>query len=633
MAGLLQRARDWFRSPPTSDTLEQRHAITVQVICLIGAGALLASEGVRALTGLTGAALPSVYMHVTGAVVLLLGFVLLRRGRFQWSVRLLIGGIVAASSVGIAWSGFQYNLPNVRNLAVPLAMAALLIGRRALWTTMGVYALALGAAQLRDAGYLGGSGPGVAPSSPLGGAVSAIISLSILSLVLDRLGYTLREGFTLAVAQQRELQHATVELRTVNAALSEEMFRRQEVEAQLIAAQKMEAIARLSGGIAHDFNNLLTIIVGSAELSKMSIDNQHPIQENLDEIATAAQRAAELTGQLLAFARKQLVEPRVLSVSECLLATEKMVRRLIGEDIELVCSPASETWCVRLDAGQFEQIILNLVVNARDAMSSGGRLTLASENVALQLPLASTHFDLGPGEYAVIVVADNGTGMDADTQSKIFEPFFTTKEKGKGTGLGLSTCYGIVKQAGGAIFCESAPGKGTKFRVYLPRTEADSVDEIRRPNAPRSGKNELLLVVEDEKELREMLARILRGLGYRVLLAGGTEQALAVAERCPDHIALLITDMVLPGGNGRELAEQIVRARPELKVLFTSGYTDDAALRGALAVREVEFLAKPFTPASLADKVRAVLARGTDRHPERRTPDIIRAGGGRRSAV
>jgi len=616
VAGLLRRIRVWLKSSPTTDALEQRHVVTVQLLCLIGAAALLTSETVRVLTGFAGEALPSVLMHVAGALVLLAGFILLRRGRFQWSVRLLLGGIVAVSSVGVALSGFEYNLPTVRNLTVPLAMAALLLGRRALWTTMGVYALALIVAQLRDAGDLGGSGPLAAPSAPFGGAIDAVISLTILSLVLDRLGYTLRDGFTLALARQRELEHATIELRTVNAALSEEMFRRQEVEAQLIAAQKMEAIARLSGGIAHDFNNLLTVIVGSAELSKMSIEAQHPIQENLDEIATAAQRAAELTGQLLAFARKQLVEPRVLSVTERLMATEKMVRRLIGEDIELVCQPASETWCVRLDAGQFEQIILNLVVNARDAMSSGGRLTLASENVVLQLPLASTHFDLGPGEYAVIIVADNGTGMDADTQSKIFEPFFTTKEKGKGTGLGLSTCYGIVKQAGGAIFCESAPGKGTKFRVYLPRTERVSVDDVRRSSAPRSANNELLLVVEDERELREMLARILRGLGYRVLLAGGPEQAISVAERCPEEIALLITDMVLPGGNGRELAEQIVRARPRLKVLFTSGYTDDATLRGALAIREVEFLAKPFTPAGLADKVRAVLASGDGSAPK-----------------
>jgi len=608
VGGLIQRVRGWLKSSPTTDFLEQRQVVTVQLICLVGAGALLASEGLRVLSGLDGEELPLVVMRIAGALVLLAGLVSLRRGRFQWSVRLLLGGIVAVSSVGVAMSGFAYNLPTIRNLAVPLAMAALLIGRRALWTTMGIYAVTLGVAQLRDAGYLGGTGPHMAPSAPLGGAIDAVISLTILSLVLDRLGFTLREGFTLAVARQRELEHATVELRAVNAALSEEIFRRQEVEAQLIAAQKMEAIARLSGGIAHDFNNLLTIIVGSAELSKMSIDAKHPIHENLDEIATAAQRAADLTGQLLAFARKQLVEPRVLSVTERLSATEKMVRRLIGEDIELVCQPASETWCVCLDAGQFEQIILNLVVNARDAMTSGGRLTLASENVALQLPLASTHFDLGPGEYAVIVVADNGTGMDADTQSKIFEPFFTTKEKGKGTGLGLSTCYGIVKQAGGAIFCESAPGKGTKFRVYLPRTDRVSADEIRRSHAPRSTNNELLLVVEDEKELREMLARILRGLGYRVLLAGGTEQAVSVAEQCTEEIALLITDMVLPGGNGRELAEQIVRARPRLKVLFTSGYTDDATLRGALAIREVEFLAKPFTPASLADKVRAVLA-------------------------
>jgi signal transduction histidine kinase/ActR/RegA family two-component response regulator len=607
MEGLLQRARTSFASSPTSDALEQRHAVTVQLICLIGAAVLLASEGVRIVTGHAAEALPTIYMHTAGALVFLVGFVLLRRGQFQWSVRLLLGGIVAVSAVGVAWSGLEYNLPAIPNLTVPLAMAALLIGRRALWTAMGIYAVALMAAQLHDAGYWG-SGPRPAPISPFGGAVEAVICLAILSLVLDRLGYTLRDGFTLAVARQRELERATVELRTVNAALSEEMVRRQEVEAQLVAAQKMEAIARLSGGIAHDFNNLLTIIVGSTELSKMGIDEKHPIRENLDEIATAAQRAAELTGQLLAFARKQLVEPRVLSVAACLSATEKMVRRLIGEDIELICRPAGETWCVRLDGGQFEQIVLNLVVNARDAMSSGGRLTLTSENVALDLPLASTHFDLGPGQYAVIVVADNGTGMDADTQSKIFEPFFTTKEKGKGTGLGLSTCYGIVKQAGGAIFCESAPGKGTKFRVYLPRTDEPPEEEVRRPNAPRSASNELLLVVEDERELREMLARILRGLGYRVLLAGGPEQALLVAERCSEEIALLITDMVLPGGNGRELAEQLVAARPGLKVLFTSGYTDDAALRGALAIREIDFLAKPFTPAGLADKVRTVLA-------------------------
>jgi CheY-like chemotaxis protein len=228
----------------------------------------------------------------------------------------------------------------------------------------------------------------------------------------------------------------------------------------------------------------------------------------------------------------------------------------------------------------------------------------------LQETRRSAHFELGPGEYVVIVVGDSGTGMDAKTEARIFEPFFTTKEKGKGTGLGLSTCYGIVKEAGGAIFYETSPGKGTAFRVYLPRSQVSPVRESRPSTAPRSASGELLLVVEDEKELREMVARILRTFGYRVLVASNAEQALSVAEHCPEEISLLVTDMILPGSNGRELAERLVDVRPKLKVLFTSGYTDDAALRRGLANEEVEFLAKPFTPASLAAKVREVLATG-----------------------
>jgi two-component system sensor histidine kinase EvgS len=391
---------------------------------------------------------------------------------------------------------------------------------------------------------------------------------------------------------------------------------RAQLEAQLRQAQKMEAVGRLAGGIAHDFNNLLTAITGYTGLLLRGLTDPGQ-RAKAEAIGRAADQAASLTSQLLSFSRKQVLASRAMDLNAVLVRIESVLRRVIGEDIQLVSVPAPDLWPIRADPGRIEQVLMNLAVNARDAMPRGGTLTLETANVELPEAFCRLHPGASPGPHVLLTVSDTGQGMEPEVQKRIFEPFFTTKPVGSGTGLGLATVYGIVKQSDGYITLESAPGSGSTFRVYLPRAasvsaEAEEVEPPlpeREPKAASEGHaSESILLVEDEDVVRDLAHEVLEEKGYTVLAARHAGEALLVAERHPGPIDLLLTDVVMPHMGGRELAQRVVAQRPRVKVLYVSGYTDDAVLRHGVMEAEVAFLQKPFTAAALLAQVRAVLA-------------------------
>ena len=384
---------------------------------------------------------------------------------------------------------------------------------------------------------------------------------------------------------------------------------RKELEGQLLHAQKMEAVGRLAGGIAHDFNNVLTAVLATVDL--MLLDEPAQWQaDDLRDIRSSGERAAGLTKQLLAFSRKQILNPRVVDLTEVMHNLEGMLPRLLGEDVELQVNLASDLKNVRVDPGQVEHVIINLAVNARDAMPRGGRLTIETRNVDLDEEYAESHVDAAPGPHVLIAITDSGVGMDEATRARVFEPFFTTKEVGKGTGLGLSTSYGVVRQSGGHIWLYSEPGRGTTFKIYLPQVEepADPLGLKTEPAAAQGG-SETILVVEDDEPVRAATARILSGAGYTVLEASSGKDALAVAAAHQGALHLLVTDVVMPGLAAPDLAGQLTGEHPGLKVLFTSGYTSDVIARHGLLESGTEFLEKPFARNSLLRRVREVLER------------------------
>jgi PAS domain S-box-containing protein len=392
--------------------------------------------------------------------------------------------------------------------------------------------------------------------------------------------------------------------------LVEDVTQQRSLEAQFRQAQRLEAVGRLAGGVAHDFNNVLTAITGYSDLLLEDLDPSDPKRGDIEEIRTAAKRATVLTRQLLAFSRKQVLQTRVLNLNEVVQTLEKMLHRLIGEDVKLKLSLASDLGAVRADPGQLEQVVLNLAVNSRDAMPNGGRLTIETANIVLDEAYARDHAGATPGQCVMLAVSDTGIGMDAETRSHLFEPFFTTKELGKGTGLGLATVYGIVKQSGGYVWVYSEPGRGATFKIYLPRVQ--ETVESQAPatiEQPAVGGRETVLLAEDDPSVREIVAQVLAQKGYRVLRAPDGQTAIEMARGQRGALHLLVTDLVMPGMTGRELAETLRAERPGLRVLYMSGYTDDAVVRHGVLEEGMPYLQKPFTPRALAAKVREVLDR------------------------
>lgn len=390
-------------------------------------------------------------------------------------------------------------------------------------------------------------------------------------------------------------------------AIAEDVTERRVLEDQFRQSQKMEAVGRLAGGVAHDFNNLLMVISGYTEVMLAKLEVDHPLHEKGRAIQQAADRATTLTRQLLAFSRKQLLELKVIDVNAIVQDMERLLRPLIGENIELATRLAPDAGHTRADSGQIEQVLMNLVVNAKDAMPNGGRLAIQTQNIAVDGTHRWGQTFIRPAQYVMLSVSDTGMGMDKDTQSRIFEPFFTTKEKGKGTGLGLSTVYGIVKQSGGYVMVQSEKGQGTTFNIYLPRVEA-TIDQNSMPVARAAeGGSETVLLVEDEESVRQLVRETLQAKGYRVVEADNGEAGLAAVDAHTGDIDLLITDVVMPGMSGRELAEKLQAIRPGTKVLYLSGYTEDTIISEGALEKGTAFLQKPFTLQTLSRKVREVL--------------------------
>jgi len=392
------------------------------------------------------------------------------------------------------------------------------------------------------------------------------------------------------------------------ASLVQDVTERVALEEKLRQSQKMEAVGRLAGGVAHDFNNLLTVIIGYSQILAEGVPAPSRLKDATAQIRSAADRAAGITRQLLAFSRKSILSPRVIDLNDVMMNIDTMLRRLIGEDIEILTVPGRDLGTVKADPGEVEQVIMNLVVNARDAMPSGGKLTLETDNAELDEAYARDHRPLQPGRYVMLAVSDTGIGMTADTQAHIFEPFFTTKEVGKGTGLGLSTVYGIVKQSGGYVWVYSEPGQGTTFKIYFPRIDqpAEGVGAEKKPAGVQRG-TETILLVEDDEQLRQLVASVLGESGYKVLAAAGTAEGLALCRSNHHDIRLLVTDVILPGMNGRQLAEQVKQISPHTRVLYISGYTSNAIVHYGVLDPGLWFLPKPFSLSALVVKVREVL--------------------------
>jgi two-component system cell cycle sensor histidine kinase/response regulator CckA len=429
--------------------------------------------------------------------------------------------------------------------------------------------------------------------------------------------YRRKDGSTLPVlVEDRVIRDSENQVIAIRSTVEDITERRRTEEAlrkseeQLRQWQRVEAIGRLAGGVAHDFNNLLMTIKGCSELLLGAFDRRDPRREEVEEILKAADRATALTRQLLAFGRRQVLQPQILDLNAVVMNMDKMLRRLIGEDIQLITSLEPEVWSVKVDPGMIEQVVMNLAVNSRDAMPSGGKLTIETSNVTHDEEYASHHVSVKPGYYVMLAISDTGCGMDKETQSHLFEPFFTTKDTGKGTGLGLSTVYGIIKQSGGNIWAYSEPGLGTTFKIYLPRVEKAAKGykpRLKPKEVGAPGGTETILLVEDEEAVRSMVSKILQSKGYTVLEACHGNEAIEASERYEGSINLMVTDVIMPQMSGRELAERLAPMRPEMHVLYMSGYPDNTIVQHGVLEPGTAFLQKPFTINALELKVREIL--------------------------
>ena len=383
---------------------------------------------------------------------------------------------------------------------------------------------------------------------------------------------------------------------------------KERLESELLQAQKMEAVGRLAGGIAHDFNNLLTGILGNVSLAQINLDADSPVYSSLTEIRTASMRAAALTRQLLAFSRKHIMKARIVDLNELVTGMDKMLRPIIGEDVQLKTSPREDIGSINADPGQIEQVILNMAINARDAMPGGGKLTIATDEVEYDEKMWNLHPDMKQGRYVVLTVTDTGHGMDDDTMSHVFDPFFTTKQDDKGTGLGLSTAYGIIKQHSGFIYVYSEVGVGTVFKIYFPWV-GEAAESVAAPPWPEAipGGTETVLVVEDEPTVKNIVIKVLRTLGYNVLAAESGAGALELVREPSPSIDLLLTDIIMPNMNGRKLADELHKLCPKARVLYTSGYTESLIAHHGVLDEDIQFIGKPYTPQALAAKLREIL--------------------------
>jgi two-component system cell cycle sensor histidine kinase/response regulator CckA len=409
-----------------------------------------------------------------------------------------------------------------------------------------------------------------------------------------------------------ELSNTTIDVAGEQLVLTigRDVTERYQLEKQLRQAQKLEVLGQLSGGVAHDFNNLLTVILGASDILLTDLGPDDPSRAEVLEIKKAGGRAAGLTRQLLAFSRKQVLQPTVLDINALIVGMEPMLRRLVATHVDLVVSLGIEVGAIKIDATQLEQLVVNLVVNAADAMPRGGKLTVETSNVTLDQHYRKHHLPVVPGDYVVLAVSDTGVGMDEATSQRLFEPFFTTKEVGKGTGLGLATVYGIVKQSGGDIWVYSEPGRGSAFKIYLPQVTtaavAAAVKLSRAPQVARGG-SETILLVEDDEAVRRLARLSLERSGYNVVEAENPKEALKVAGQFSGQIDLLLSDVIMPESEGLPLFQRLVEVRPGLRVLYMSGYADEAVVRHGIVVEGTPFLQKPFTPLALSGKVRAIL--------------------------
>jgi len=599
MVGLRDRAWAWLGRVEVANEIERRQAASLQVFALVGAAFMLGLELWRMGAG---AIVPAAMVSNTLNVAVLLAAVwAVRTGRFRLGAWTFAAGTTLVLGSVIATAGLVFSRDALKNLAIPLALAALALGRRALWTTLTVMLAFMAIAFARDRYLLGGAGPRASPASGESVLVISAMVLVLLAIVLDRFGLTVIDAFSDSEARRRELETATAErLRALN--------EREQLRAQLLQAQKMESVGRLAGGVAHDFNNLLTVITGCSEELLQGLPAGSILREDAEAIRQAGARAAALTRQLLAFSRRQILQPRVLDLNRVVADVGLMLRRLLGEDVEVSAVLEPELGRVLADPNQLHQVLLNLAVNARDAMPSGGRLTIETSNFEVGLPPGAGASGPRPGRYVRVSVTDTGVGMDAATQQHVFDPFFTTKPPGLGTGLGLSTVYGIVNQSGGWVSVRSEPGAGSTFDICLPRVE----DRPEAPTPPAAAVaatgTETVLVVEDQADVRRITCRMLGGAGYDVIEASGAEEALAVAAARAGPIHLLVADVVMPGTSGPALAARLAAVRPELRALFVSGYAPGVAVHPGVISGELPYVQKPFTAAALRLKVREALA-------------------------
>jgi signal transduction histidine kinase/ActR/RegA family two-component response regulator len=608
----MNRVRDWFARIPTDDPFERRAAVTMQVFCMGLCVLIVVNETVRVFKGpwigAPGVAY-STFANWTTIVTSLGAVALMRRGQVRRGFWLVCGSYVAILAGSLAIRGLEWHQQFlVRVYWVLLVLPALLLGRPALWSMLATLLAAMLVGYLRDEGILGAAPGLAAPEPQLGAWGQAIAVMLLLCIILDRFGTALRDAYAEAVSRREEAERASVALSVANRAIAQEAEQRAGAEALLYQSQKLEAVGRLSAGVAHDFNNVLTAIVGFAELGKNSLQPGHALRDDLDQIVSAAQRAAELTRQMLVFAKRQIVAPRTLLVEQRVRLVAPMLGRVLGEGVTFVERFAEDPWTVRIDPVQLDQILLNLAVNSRDAMPEGGTFTIETSHAVVEKSDRVVALGLEPGEHTRIRIVDTGVGMDEATLANVFEPFFTTK-RGKGTGLGLATVYGIVRQAGGAVTVKSRPGQGTTFELLFPRggpLDSDAPAAGSVPAKSASGED-TVLVVDDEPRILEISARTLRARGYTVLAANGPEEAREIAAAHPGEIALLVTDVVMPGGDGRTLATALRRQRPRLAVLYVSGHSDEVIARHGVLDPGIVLLAKPFTPEVLAAKVAALL--------------------------